>query len=152
MDPTASQQEIDRAIADLRGLEGRGPRVSSFARTVPSQGQIVKLALLCVGGAGVVISALFHFWFAQISDVPIRYPAAWKVAVDQRLERTDDDHARLGAVVQDVDSLKGAVNRVHSELKDVRADQLEFYRWQAERAGDRPRARRLSAMLKAAKE
>jgi hypothetical protein len=141
MPPSPTQEEIDAALR-------RRVLVSQATAARPRQAQLLRLALYALGGAGVVVTALFHFWFNAVSDLPMRYTPRWHEEVSAHMKEADGGFVRLGAVESEVGSLRASVKELRLEFGEMRRDQLEFYRWQADRAGDQRRAQALAQRLK----
>ena len=75
------------------------------------------------------------------------YEVHWRSSVEAHIAKSQDGYSRLHALESEVGSVKGDIGGLKGEVRDMRKDQLEFYRWQAERVGDTVRARALNEKL-----
>lgn len=72
----------------------------------------------------------------------------WVNAVDAHIAQSVDGYQRLAAVGQQSSQNAEAINALRSELLEMRGDQLAFFRWTMERAGDKEQARLLDERLR----
>ena len=88
---------------------------------------------------------------------------AWVRGVDSSLvkhtSQMDQGNARLGKVevlasttAQHVEQVGGEVQDLRGELREMRRDQLTYYRWMAETLGDQGKAREVDKRLKSIEE
>ena len=65
----------------------------------------------------------------------------WKTTVDRHIEASAGGYQRIG-------DLERRVGTVETEIRDMRRDQLEQWRWQAQRVADRDRVQALERRLR----
>jgi len=63
-----------------------------------------------------------------------------------RLEMTSAP-SRLSSVEARVASIEESQKKTDEQINDMRRDQLDFYRWMAERSGDRAKAKQMESRL-----
>ena len=79
--------------------------------------------------------------------ISIRSEWTWRNGINDHIVQSAGGYSRLSSVEQEQIHIRNRMDTLTDELRSMRKDQLENYRWQAERVGAKSRAEEIQAQL-----